>query len=1159
MVSEGRARALSRAVPQCWCGNRHLQEYAPDYLRCPACETLVARRMPEPEELISLRDESGFYGREYYERYLVDKYGFPTLAERARNDLSERCLYWLRFLLSYKLPPATALELGSAHGGFVALLRWAGFDATGLEVSQWLVEFATRTFQVPMLLGPIEHHNIAPASLDLIALMDLLEHLPDPVYTLSHCARLLKPEGVLILQTPCYPQGRSLAELEQEQAPFLKMMTAPDHLFLFSQSALRQLLATLDLKYIDFLPPLFPYDMFLVAGRRPLARYSPAQVAECLTHAPSARLVRSLLDLDENVRELTRRYSEAEADRSARLAVIRQQAQQIAELAAARDQASEQLHQVRAQLAAAEADRAARLDAIRVLEQRLRDADHTVADLHHRLADLHERLGAAEADRAARLLVIERQGRQLGELEAARKQTELELHQTRMRLAAAEAEREAVRETLGQAQQRLRETQRTLGELRQETTELREALSAAQAVRESLQRQAEDLDQRLKLVETERSGLAQQLQQLGESLAASQAERNRLAEQARRLQESLEAAQTERALAQEAVRGAKAELQFLRAVLDRFSQSLVYRAMRAAHLWDWLAVAVERRSGKELNSSKRAPGTGRLERIVVDLTPLLPGGENGGAKLLALELVKQLSRLAPQCRFLLLTLPRCHDELARLESRNVQRICLADRSVSRCRRALAWLISAIEPALRRLAPSSVARLSQNLRQALANASSDGLLQRLKADLLFCPFTAPFFYEPGIPVVSVIYDLQYLDYPQFFDEEERASRDRAFRQACLLSSRLVCISDFVRQRVLREGLIPPERVHTVHITAPNRLPRPSQKAMLAALKRRQLDYNGYLLYPANFWPHKNHELLLTAFGMYRARRPQSHLRLVLTGAPGPRMEFLRAAAARMNLSEYVIFAGFLPDEEFAALLYGCRALIFPSLYEGFGMPVLEAMAAGKPVLASNLTSMPEMTGTAAALFDPLRPEEIVQAIERVETDEAWVAELIRRGRARAAELGNEQAMAGKYWQLFSEAAAQPVAFRTALHGVYPDGWTGRRVVLIFDDGPHGRRLSLTVRAPGWLPGAGVTLEVPETLPGGANGRAPFYVPRGETRTVECPLPAGAGSLEIAVEPVFQPRAMGLGRDSRWLGCRILSAQLRYPDGSSRTPEFVAHGL
>src|ERR1017187_4800783 len=107
--------------PACWCGNEGLKPFSDDYLRCAQCETLVLRRPPKGHISHVRNEENDLYGKNYYLTRLPEGHGYPDLAARARLDLPERCLYWLRTVLKYKLPPARVLELGSAHGGFVAM------------------------------------------------------------------------------------------------------------------------------------------------------------------------------------------------------------------------------------------------------------------------------------------------------------------------------------------------------------------------------------------------------------------------------------------------------------------------------------------------------------------------------------------------------------------------------------------------------------------------------------------------------------------------------------------------------------------------------------------------------------------------------------------------------------------------------------------------------------------------------------------------------------------------------------------------------------------------------------------------------------------------------------------------------------------------------
>jgi glycosyltransferase involved in cell wall biosynthesis len=146
---------------------------------------------------------------------------------------------------------------------------------------------------------------------------------------------------------------------------------------------------------------------------------------------------------------------------------------------------------------------------------------------------------------------------------------------------------------------------------------------------------------------------------------------------------------------------------------------------------------------------------------------------------------------------------------------------------------------------------------------------------------------------------------------------------------------------------------------------------------------------------------------------------SDLALVCTGAPGPAMDELTTLASATLPSGSFAFAGYLPEREFVGLLQSCRALIFPSLYEGFGLPILEAMACDRPVLCSNVTSLPEVAGDAAVLFDPRDPLGMANAIGRLESDPALVAGLVQRGRQRARCFGTAHDMAANYLAAFEE--------------------------------------------------------------------------------------------------------------------------------------------
>ncbi len=305
----------------CWCGNSAVEPFTEEYWRCPACESLVWKGASQlsPESI----GDSDYYSQRYWFEHQVEELGLPDIRSRSRTDIIERCLYWLRAVLAYRLPPAKVLELGSSHGAFVALLNLAGYAASGLEISPAIAEFSRRTFGVTTLSGPVEEQQIFPKSLDMIILMDVLEHLPDPEKTMRVCSNLLKDDGLFVIQTPCYPAGKTFNELTASNHLFTRMLVPQEHIYLFSLQSARLLFQRLGIQNIEFLPAIFKqHDLFLIASREPLAVRPAEEVSEYLLGSPNGRIVLALLDLYSQTESLKEMIEMIEADRAARLEVI---------------------------------------------------------------------------------------------------------------------------------------------------------------------------------------------------------------------------------------------------------------------------------------------------------------------------------------------------------------------------------------------------------------------------------------------------------------------------------------------------------------------------------------------------------------------------------------------------------------------------------------------------------------------------------------------------------------------------------------------------------------------------------------------------------------------------------------------------------------------
>jgi 2-polyprenyl-3-methyl-5-hydroxy-6-metoxy-1,4-benzoquinol methylase len=296
---------------QCWCGNSNLLPFGEGYRRCATCETLVATVDSKGFDPRVSDESKDLYGKEYWFSHQTSDLACPDIISRGRSDLSERCVHWLKSLLEFKLPPAKVLEIGCAHGGFVAMLRQAGYDASGLELSPSIVRLASDTFRVPVLTGPIEDQSIPPKSLDAIIMMDVLEHLPDPLATLGRCMELLKPDGIFLAQTPAYPEGMTLGQLGDQNHKFPLMLDKNEHLFLFSRSAATELIRKLEIPHIEFIPAVFGfYDMSFVVSHEPLHRNDADEQSAALSRTVSGRFIQAMLDLDDRRLSLLAKYRE---------------------------------------------------------------------------------------------------------------------------------------------------------------------------------------------------------------------------------------------------------------------------------------------------------------------------------------------------------------------------------------------------------------------------------------------------------------------------------------------------------------------------------------------------------------------------------------------------------------------------------------------------------------------------------------------------------------------------------------------------------------------------------------------------------------------------------------------------------------------------------
>jgi SAM-dependent methyltransferase len=491
----------------CWCGGELGKEIGRHYRICEKCGAAVLATPPAPDHFEVSDDERDFYGRRYWTDYSLAR-GLPEIRERARADLSERCLFWLERLLEVTRPPGRALEIGCGHGAFVRLLQELGFDATGTELSGWVVEFAKQTFRVPVLRGPLETLGLE-SGFTCIAAFDVLEHLSDPSDIVRRCGDLLAPNGVLVLQTPWYRgEGADWSMLQEDE-----------HVHLFTEESIRLLLTRAGFGQVLVRPSLFPYDMWVVAtrGRVPVVQ---ANTTNASPGWQMPAVFTALLDLARQTSGLRDQLAAADADRTARLAQVEDMTRLLRESDTDREARLAQVADMTQLLRASEADRTARLAQVEEMTRLLHESD---ADRVARLAQVEEMtrlLHESEADRAARLAQVEELTRQLRELEADRVARLEQIHELTRLLEDAKSDGMSRLKEIRSLTARLEEVDAHLATRLKQIDELSRQLGETESDRVARLEQIHELSRMLRELDADREDRMSVIHHLESRIAA---------------------------------------------------------------------------------------------------------------------------------------------------------------------------------------------------------------------------------------------------------------------------------------------------------------------------------------------------------------------------------------------------------------------------------------------------------------------------------------------------------------------------------------------------------------------------------------------------------------------------------------------------------------
>jgi glycosyltransferase involved in cell wall biosynthesis len=272
------------------------------------------------------------------------------------------------------------------------------------------------------------------------------------------------------------------------------------------------------------------------------------------------------------------------------------------------------------------------------------------------------------------------------------------------------------------------------------------------------------------------------------------------------------------------------------------------------------------------------------------------------------------------------------------------------------------------------------------------------LREDRPDLLHVQYTGPLFSR--VPLVVSVHDVSFLEFPQYFTRFRASQLKLTVRQTAERAAAILTPSEFSRTAILRHYRLDERKVVVVHNAVASEF-RPIDRQTAQAAVLRKFGVPGpFVLMVGDLQPRKNHLGLLKAFEEVVRAHPHLKHRLVFVGKETWYSKDLHRAVQQSGIAERVYFTGFVEDADLVEFYGACDLFVFPSFYEGFGLPILEAMACGRAVASSNTTAMPEVADAAGLLFDPGSTEQMARAIRDILLDPELRIRLERLGSHRA---------------------------------------------------------------------------------------------------------------------------------------------------------------
>jgi glycosyltransferase involved in cell wall biosynthesis len=394
--------------------------------------------------------------------------------------------------------------------------------------------------------------------------------------------------------------------------------------------------------------------------------------------------------------------------------------------------------------------------------------------------------------------------------------------------------------------------------------------------------------------------------------------------------------------------------------------SLRAKSLQQAAQFSWEKLTAETISGYRRSQADMPDPTAgfrsRRLRIGINFTGLIPG-KIGGMEKYMRGLVEYVPRISRSHELYVFLRPETMDEIA--ESEGVQRVCV------------------------KKVPQPDAKTSE-IHRAVA---------KLGVDVWFSPLLILDPLTLDIPSLYCVPDLQHEYYPEFFSQDVLDWREKYFRQSAELADGILTISEYSKETIIKNYAVPEEKVHVTWLDCPTYF-TPEKALEHEELVKKEFGLpKSFIVYPANLWAHKNHLTLIKALERYDEFYGDPPT-LVLTGYKSDAHQQVLEAIKGSRVADKIRFLGYVSGEMMPAIYGSAKCLVFPSMFEGFGIPLIEAMRTGCPIIAANNTTMREIAGDAALYFNTMDHIELAVLIRFVMEKPELRGFLIENGLRRA---------------------------------------------------------------------------------------------------------------------------------------------------------------